>query len=133
MPEASSSTPAKKETYDLRVRRLFRTNGMEDLTRTQEERNRFLNFLTDHKIGSRLLDSSHDNPVLKAVVCFCVKWRRLRYIEHNYSPSAVVRFLTQHCEIRRNEVSEKAIANTLGLMIKNGYDKLLYEDVSDYF
>ena len=87
----------------------------------------------DEESADKLIDSSQDNPILKAVVCFCVKWRNLRYIESKYSPSAVLRFLTDTCSLQTDRVADRAIANALGVMIKNGYDKVMYEDVCDYF
>lgn len=125
------SSSVKSESHsekEPRLKQLF-----DDPQRTAEESNRFLNFLSDHKISSRLIDSSQDNPILKAVVCFCVKWRNLRYIESKYSPSAVLRFLTDTCSLKTDRVADRAIANALGVMIKNGYDKVMYEDVCDYF
>ena len=124
----SSPTSNNRSEKEPRLKQLF-----DDPKRTEEERNRFLNFLSDHNISSRLIDSSQDNPILKAVVCFCVKWRNLRYIESKYSPSAVLRFLTDTCSLQTDRVADRAIANALGVMIKNGYDKVLYQDVCDYF
>ena len=124
-------TPAQEENRpekESRLKQLF-----DDPQRTTEERNRFLNFLSEHNIRSRLIDSSQDNPVLKAVVCFCAKWRNLRYIEPKYSPSAVLRFLTDTCSLQTDHVADRAIANALGVMIRNGYDEDLYYDVCDYF
>jgi len=122
-----SATDVRPE-KEPRLKQLF-----DDPKRTEEESNRFLNFLSDHNISSRLIDSSQDNPILKAIVCFCVKWRNLRYIEQKYSPSAVLRFLTDTCSLQTDRVADRAIANALGVMIKNGYNKVLYEDVCDYF
>lgn len=128
-PDTSSSvSPESNSGKEHRLKQLF-----DDPQRTAEESNRFLNFLSDHNISSRLIDSSQDNPILKAVVCFCVKWRNLRYIESKYSPSAVLRFLTDTCSLQTDRVADRAIANALGVMIKNGYDKVLYQDVCDYF
>lgn len=124
----SSVSPESNSGKEPRLKQLF-----DDPQRTEEESNRFLNFLSDHNISSRLIDSSQDNPVLKAIVCFCVKWRNLRYIESKYSPSAVLRFLTDTCSLQTDRVADRAIANALGVMIKNGYDKVLYQDVCDYF
>ena len=124
----SSVSPESNSEKEPRLKQLF-----DDPKRTEEESNRFLNFLSDHNISSRLIDSSQDNPILKAVVCFCVKWRNLRYIESKYSPSAVLRFLTDTCSLQTDRVADRAIANALGVMIKNGYDKVLYQDVCDYF
>ncbi len=125
---SSSVSPESNSGKEPRLKQLF-----DDPKRTEEESNRFLNFLSDHNISSRLIDSSQDNPILKAVVCFCVKWRNLRYIESKYSPSAVLRFLTDTCSLQTDRVADRAIANALGVMIKNGYDKVLYQDVCDYF
>jgi len=125
---SSSVSPESHSEKEPRLKQLF-----DDPQRTAEESNRFLNFLSDHNISSRLIDSSQDNPILKAVVCFCVKWRNLRYIESKYSPSAVLRFLTDTCSLQTDRVADRAIANALGVMIKNGYDKVMYEDVCDYF
>ena len=124
----SSPTSNNRPEKEPRLKQLF-----DDPKRTEEESNRFLNFLSDHNISSRHIDSSQDNPILKAVVCFCVKWRNLRYIESKYSPSAVLRFLTDTCSLQTDRVADRAIANALGVMIKNGYDKVMYEDVCDYF
>lgn len=126
-PSLSSARNNNSE-KESRFKQLFN-----DPQRTAEESNRFLNFLTDHNIRSRLIDSSQDNPILKAVVCFCAKWRNLRYIETKYSPSAVLRFLTDTCSLQTDHVADRAISNTLGVMIKNGYDENLYYDVCDYF
>ena len=146
MPSSSVSpetivSPVGKESHsekdpdktDLRVKRLFTIDGIEDIERTTEESNRFLNFLSDHNIRSRLIDSSQDNPILKAAVCFCAKWKSLRFIESDISPKAVLRFLTINCELKCDNIDEKAIRNTLARMIRKGYDQVLFGDVCDYF
>ncbi len=130
-PTTNASSSVSQESHSVKEPRLKQL--FDDPQRTSEESNRFLNFLSDHNIRSRLIDSSQDNPILKAVVCFCVKWRNLRYIESKYSPSAVLRFLTDTCSLQTDRVADRAIANALGVMIKNGYDKVMYEDVCDYF
>lgn len=128
--ESAEKDPDKT---DLRVKRLFTIDGIEDIERTTEESNRFLNFLSDHNIRSRLIDSSQDNPILKAAVCFCAKWKSLRFIESDISPKAVLRFLTVNCELKCDNIDEKAIRNTLARMIRKGYDQVLFGDVCDYF
>ena len=120
-----------KELGSERVKRLFMTDGIEDLQRTEEEKNRFRNYLTDHHLGQRQLDCSADNPIHKAIVCFCVKWKRLKYIDKP-SPAAVLRFLTETCGIScASEPS--ALCTLLGRMFKNEYDKEVFFDVEDYF
>ena len=116
---------------DARVKRLFMSDGIEDMQRTEEEKNRFRNYLTDHHLGQRQLDCSADNPIHKAIVCFCVKWKRLKYIDKP-SPAAVLRFLTETCGIScASEPS--ALCTLLGRMFKNEYDKEVFFDVEDYF
>ena len=122
------TAPRESAEKESRLKLLFN-----DPQRATEECNRFMNYITDHKLNQTPIDSSQDNPILKAVVCFCVKWRNLRYIESKYSPSAVLRFLTDTCSLKTDRVADRAIANALGVMIKNGYDKVVYEDVCDYF
>ena len=120
-----------KPSNDARTKKLFMTNGAEDAERTEGEKNRFLNYLTDHHLGQRQLDCSADNPIHKAIVCFCVKWKRLKYIDKP-SPAAVLRFLTETCGIScASEPS--ALCTLLGRMFKNEYDKEVFFDVEDYF
>lgn len=120
-----------KPSNDARTKKLFMTNGIEDMQRTEEEKNRFLNYLTDHHLGQRQLDCSADNPIHKAIVCFCVKWKRLKYIDKP-SPAAVLRFLTETCGIScASEPS--ALCTLLGRLFKSEYDKEVFFDVEDYF
>ena len=120
-----------KPSNDARTKKLFMTNGIEDMQRTEEEKNRFRNYLTDHHLGQRQLDCSADNPIHKAIVCFCVKWKRLKYIDKP-SPAAVLRFLTETCGIScASEPS--ALCTLLGRLFKSEYDKEVFFDVEDYF
>ncbi len=122
------TAPRESAEKESRLKQLF-----DDPQRTTEECNRFMNYITDHKLNQTLIDSSQDNPILKAVVCFCVKWRNLRYIEANYSPNAVVRFMFETCKLNKDSVEERAISNRLRDMLKKDYDKELYYDVCLYF
>ena len=127
----SQPLPKRRGDTDQRTKRLFMTDGIEDMQRTEEEKNRFRNYLTDHHLGQRQLDCSADNPIHKAIVCFCVKWKRLKYIDKP-SPAAVLRFLTETCGIScASEPS--ALCTLLGRMFKNEYDKEVFFDVEDYF
>lgn len=120
-----------KPSNDTRTKRLFMSDGIEDMQRTEGEKNRFLNYLTEHHWSKRQLDCSRDNPVIKAIVCFCVKWKRLKYIDKP-SPAAVLRFLTETCGIScASEPS--ALCTLLGRLFKNEYDKEVFFDVEDYF
>ena len=124
----SSPTSNNRSEKESRLKLLF-----DDTQRTTEECNRFMNYITDHKLNQTPIDSSQDNPILKAVVCFCAKWKSLRFIESDISPKAVLRFLTVNCELKCDNIDEKAIRNTLARMIRKGYDQVLFGDVCDYF
>lgn len=119
---------------DSRLKRLFLTpDGNEDFERTEEERNRFRNFLSDHCLGQEILNSSQDHIILKAAVCFCTKWKSLHLIPTQVSAVAVVRFLIQTCGISNEGTSERAISNAVARMLKTTYDKNLYYEVQEYF
>lgn len=127
--ESRESRVERRE--DSRTKKLFMTDGAEDIERTEEERNRFMNYLSDHHLGQRQLDCHKDNPINKAIVCFCVKWKRLRYIDKP-SPVAVYRFLTETCHLG-SAAEPDAITAGLGRMLKAEYDKDTFDDVEEYF
>ena len=127
-----SSAPGVRPENDSRTKKLFLTpDGIEDLQRTEEEKNRFLNYLADHHWSQRQIDCYKDNPVNKAIICFCIKWKRLKYINKS-SPAAIHRFLTETC--RLTCASETAaITASLGRLLKADYDKDTFDDVENYF
>lgn len=126
-PSGNNSSPANS-----RQKKLFSTtDGDENQQRTTEESNRFMNYLSDHHLGQRQLDCSRDNPIIKAIICFCVKWKRLKYIDKP-SPAAVLRFLTETCGISCAAETE-ALSTFIGRMLKTDYDKNVFYDVEDYF
>lgn len=114
-----------------RVKRLFMTDGAEDVERTEGEKNRFLNYLAEHHWGKKQVDCYKDNPINRAIVCFCVKWKRLKYIDKP-SPAAVYRFLTETCGLECASETA-AITASLGRLLKADYDKDTFDDVEDYF
>lgn len=131
-PDESSESSTSKR--GRKVKPLFIDDkGLEDIQRTEEERNRFINYLKDHDLSQRLLDSSKENLIHKAIVCFCKKWKQLRYIKGDISASAVFRFLTVTCELHCDTVEERGISNVLAQMLKSKEDQSTYYDVKDYF
>ena len=117
-----------------RIKHLFLTpDGDEDFQRLEEERNRFLNYLSDHCLSKEILNSSQEHPILKAVVCFCAKWKALHFIDPKISAVAVVRFVTETCSVPFDGTSERAISNALARMLQKDYDNDTYYDVCDYF
>ena len=130
---SSSSAPGVRPENDSRTKKLFLTpDGDEDFTRTEEERNRFLNYLSDHHLSQRQIDCSRDNPINKAVVCFYAKWKHLKYVRPQTGPAPLLRFLTDTCALQR-AAEERAISAILGKMLKSDYDPDIFYDVCDYF
>lgn len=127
----SNSSLKGRETVDSRTKKLFMTDGSEDLERTEGEKNRFLNYLAEHHLGQRQIDCYKDNPINKAIVCFCVKWKRLKMIDKP-SPAAVYRFLTETCHLECAAETD-AITASLGRLLKADYDKETFYDVENYF
>ena len=128
---ATQPNDTAKPSNDGRTKKLFMTDGAEDLERTEGEKNRFMNYLSDHHLGQRQVDCYKDNPINKAIVCFCVKWKRLKYIDKP-SPAAVYRFLTETCHLEC-AVETDAITASLGRLFKAEYDKDTFDDVEEYF
>ena len=116
---------------EARTKKLFMTDGAEDMQRTEEECNRFLNYLAEHHLRQRQVDCYKDNPINKAIVCFCVKWKRLKMIDKP-SPAAVYRFLTETCHLECAAETD-AITASLGRLLKADYDRDTFDDVENYF
>ena len=131
---SSQQTEDVTSTVSSRTKKLFvSSDGDMDFQRLEEERNRFLNYLTDHCLSKEILNSSQDNPILKAIICFCARWKALHFIDPKISAVAVVRFLTETCGIPFDGTSERAISNALARMLQKDYDKDIYYDVQEYF
>lgn len=130
---SSSGAPGVRQENDSRTKKLFLTpDGDEDFTRTEEERNRFLNFLSEHHWSQRQIDCSRDNPINKSIVCFYAKWKHLKYIHPRTGPAPLLRFLTDTCALQR-AAEDRAISAILGKMLKSDYDPDIFYDVCDYF
>jgi len=128
-----SGAPGVRSENDSRTKKLFLTpDGDEDFTRTEEERNRFLNFLSEHHWSQRQIDCSRDNPINKSIVCFYAKWKHLKYIQPRTGPAPLLRFLTETCALQC-AAEDRAISAILGKMLKSDYDPDIFYDVCDYF
>lgn len=129
----SSTDPDNRQDKDSRIKKLFlNPDGIEDIPRTEEERNRFLNFLSEHHWSQRQIDCSRDNPINKSIVCFYAKWKHLKYIHPRTGPAPLLRFLTDTCALQC-AAEDRAISAILGKMLKSDYDPDIFYDVCDYF
>ena len=126
----------KERVNDLgneRMKKLFCNEyGDEDTQRTDEEKQRVQRYIADHNLGNRQLDSARDNPLIRMAVGFCTKWQNLHYLEKPVSATALLRFLSDNCEIEL-ATEPKPIANVLAKMLKAEKDKDTFYDVCDYF
>ena len=89
-------------------------------------------YIADHNLGNRQLDSARDNPLNRMAVCFCAKWQSLHYIGQPVSATALLRFLSDDCEIEL-ATEPKPIANVLAKMLKADKDRDTFYDVCEYF
>ena len=118
---------------DSRTKKLFCNEfGDEDTQRTDEEKQRVKQYIADHNLGNRQLDSARDNPLNRMAVCFCAKWQSLHYIGQPVSATALLRFLSDDCEIEL-ATEPKPIANVLAKMLKADKDRDTFYDVCEYF
>jgi hypothetical protein len=111
-----------------RIQRLF----VDEQTAGQEK-NRLLNFLHRHNLGSREFDSSEDSSVNQIAVCFYRQWAKRGLLDNKAGRTAYVRFLKYDCELPIS-VIEKALGNVLSRMInsKQNYPQWSGE-ISEYF
>ncbi|MBR3407515.1 MAG: hypothetical protein IKG86_01585 [Paludibacteraceae bacterium] len=108
-------------------------NGDEDLKRTATEKDRFLRYLHDYQMDSLQLSSSKRDKLIKVVICFCKKWVENKITSPSLSPTAIVRFMTETCEIDR-KANRVTIGNVIGQKLTAGeYDEDIYTSVCEYF
>ena len=105
-PESNSGNARGRKTQRLFV----------DEQTAEQEKNRLLNFLHQHNLGSREFDSSEDSSVNQIAACFYRQWDKRNLLDEKAGSTAYVRFLKNDCELPIS-VLEKALANVLSRMI----------------
>ena len=103
-----------------------------DPATTEQEKQRLLNYLHAHNLGSNDFDSSEQNTMNRIVVCFFREWSKRNMLTPKVGATHLVRFLKSDCGLSLS-VEEKALANHLSNMINSQqFDPDWGGDVSAY-
>lgn len=106
---------------------------VENVSVRNREKDRFLCYLSDHKMGSRRLVAVKGDGLNKVVVCFLVLWREKGLVAEKPSGGAVFRFLTEECRLK-TDITKESYANKVRDWLRgNDYDVETYRTVKDCF
>lgn len=142
--EGSEEDDSKEENPDeepplkrgIKNKFLFPQNGNESVKNgrlTQCEKRRFLHYLSKHSLGGRMLVSTRDDAINKAVVCFVRIWKDQELTASKPSGRAIFRFLTQDCGLK-TEITIESYANKMNEWLKGKQqDVLTMEEVKRCF
>lgn len=115
---------------------LFPQNGNESVKNgrlTQCEKRRFLHYLSKHSLDGRMLVSTRDDAINKAVVCFVRIWKEQELTASKPSGRAIFRFLTQDCGLK-TQITIESYANKMNEWLKGKQqDVLTMEEVKRCF
>lgn len=115
---------------------LFPQNGNESVKNgrlTQCEKRRFLHYLSKHSLDGRMLVSTRDDAINKAVVCFVRIWKDQELTASKPSGRSIFRFLTQDCGLK-TEITIESYANKMNEWLKEKQqDVLTMEEVKRCF
>ena len=97
------------------------------------EKERFLGYLSDHKMSGRRLVTEKSDGLNKAVVCFLTLWCEKGLTAKQPSGGAVFRFLTEDCGLK-TDVTEASYSNKIKEWLRrNDYDVTTYQGVKTCF
>lgn len=97
------------------------------------EKERFLGYLSEHKMSGRRLVTEKKDGLNKAVVCFLKLWRENGLTAKLPSGGAVFRFLTEDCGLK-TDVTEASYSNKIKEWMRgNDYDVTTYQGVKTFF
>ena len=105
---------------------------VENVAVRQREKERFCRYLSDHKLGSRLLTCLKQDTLNKVVICFLKEWREREWIAEKPSGVAVFRFLPEVCELQ-SEVTPTSYSNKVTQWLKQPVDAIIKLDVRECF
>lgn len=83
-----------------------------DMAACGRERDRFLGYLSEHKLGNHPLTCKKNDTLNDVITCFLTRWTDLHYTTEEVSGASVFRFLTEECKLR-SEVTEKSFGNEI--------------------
>lgn len=116
--ETSKEEPPVKR--GIKNKFLFPQDGNESVENgrlMQCEKKRFLNYLSKHGLDGRMLVSTRDDDLNKAVVCFVRIWKEQKLTAEKPSGRAIFRFLTQNCGLK-TEITIESYANKMNEWLK---------------
>lgn len=106
---------------------------VENVSVRNREKDRFLCYLSDHKMGSRRLVAVKGDGLNKVVVCFLRLWREKGLTAKQPSGGAVFRFLTEDCGLK-TDVTAASYSNKIKEWLRrNDYDVTTYQGVKTCF
>lgn len=99
----------------------------------RQEKTRFMQYLTTHKLSNRDLNCIASDALNKAIVCFVIVWSDMGLTDASPSGRAIFRFLTQECNIS-TRATESSYANKInGWLKKPKYDVEIMRKVKQCF
>lgn len=100
---------------------LFWLNGNEheeNVGVRNREKQRFLQYLAEHKMGGRSVTTTQGDAMNSIIVSFLIEWEKRGYISPQFGGAAVWRFLKNDCELQM-EPTEKSYANKIRPWVKH--------------
>lgn len=126
--QQNTSSGARKQFLFIDGRTTEENVGVKNL-----EKERFLGYLSEHKMSGRRLVTEKKDGLNKAVVCFLKLWRENALTAKLPSGGAVFRFLTEDCGLK-TDVTEASYSNKIKEWMRgNDYDVTTYQGVKTFF
>ena len=126
--QQNTSSGARKQFLFIDGRTTEENVGVKNL-----EKERFLGYLSEHKMSGRRLVTEKKDGLNKAVVCFLKLWRENGLTAKLPSGGAVFRFLTEDCGLK-TDVTEASYSNKIKEWMRgNDYDVTTYQGVKTFF
>lgn len=121
-PQSTSKTSSSSKPSPSKLKPLFVHDAdnawEENAVVRRRERDRFMKYLSLHKMGNRELTTTKDDTLNSIVACFLIVWRDNGWIAKDFSGNAVHRFLHEECGIRSG-ISEQSYANKIVKWVKD--------------
>lgn len=126
-PEEENPEEEPPQKRGIKNKFLFPQNGNESVKNgrlTQCEKRRFLHYLSKHSLDGRMLVSTRDDAINKAVVCFVRIWKEQELTASKPSGRSIFRFLTQDCGLK-TEITIESYANKMNEWLKGKQQDVL--------
>ena len=98
-----------------------------------EEKQRFMRYLNDHKMSNRRLTCEKNDTLNDVVTCFVIKWQDKGLTAKSPSGGAIFRFLTEECDLQ-SEVTGQSYSNKIKERLREkNYTAETWKKVNPYF